>query len=503
MIRDPQDDPVTHSSASLLDSWPAAMVAAAALVLLVHQGTLIALPTQFAPGTREVAAVSEVQALIRERWVEEPESGQLLDGAIRGMVGTLDPFSDYYSAEQKEAFNQQTSGSYGGLGIWINVDLGHVIVIAPIEDSPAWEAGLLPGDRIVAVDGRPTEFANTDEAARSLKGDVGSPVVLTVVREGERHPLEIEVVRAAIQIHSVKGARLLDEERKVGYLRITTFNAATAEDFRAAIDGLLARGTRALILDLRGNPGGYFDQAAEVADAWLPEDALLVTTRSRNGGELRETRAQEAQLLTVPTAILIDRGSASASEILGGALQDHGVATLVGERSYGKGSVQSIIPIQAGRADLKLTTQHYYTPKGRRIHRGDLPEEDPTWGLVPDLRVPVDLKLRRELIRRASDEEVAELKRKANGEPAAPGDDAWLQREDPQVRAAFVHLLGQLGDEVPEELAAAEERAAEERAAEERAAEERAAEERAAEERAAQDAGEPDPAEGPAQPEGE
>lgn len=436
-------------------SWALAAVIAAALVLGVHQGTLIGIQTQFAPTAHDLAGVHEVRQLIEQRWVDEPEPGQLLDGAIRGMVHELDPFSDYYSPEQKDAFNQETTGSYGGLGIWINVDQGHVIVIAPIEDTPAWLAGLLPGDRIVAVDGAPIEFATTEEASRELKGEVGTSVNLTVVREGEAQPLSIDVERAAIQIHSVKGAALLDRERGVGYLRITTFNAATSEDFTRAIEGLLAEGMRALVLDLRGNPGGYFEQAALVADAWLPEDALIVKTWSRERASMRETRAAAGQLLTIPTAVLIDRGSASASEILGGALQDHGVATLVGERSYGKGSVQSIIPILAGRADLKLTTQYYYTPKGRRIHRGELPEEDRSWGLLPDIAVAIDPRLRVQLARRSADEELERLKTLANG-GEAPEPNGWLQREDPQVRAAYIHLLGALDAAVPPEVAEAE-----------------------------------------------
>lgn len=436
-------------------SWALAAVVAAALVLGVHQGTLIGIQTQFAPAAHDLAGVHEVRQLIEQRWVDEPEPGLLLDGAIRGMVRELDPFSDYYSPEQKEAFNQETTGSYGGLGIWINVDQGHVIVIAPIEDTPAWLAGLLPGDRIVAVDGQPIEFATTDEASRALKGEVGTSVRLTVVREGEAQSLSFDVERAAIQIHAIKGAGLLDRERGVGYLRITTFNAATGEDFSRAVEGLLAEGMRALVLDLRGNPGGYFEQAVEVADAWLPKDALIVQTKSREREGMRETRATAGQRLTIPTAVLIDRGSASASEILGGALQDHGVATLVGERSYGKGSVQSIIPILAGRADLKLTTQYYYTPKGRRIHRGELPEEDRAWGLLPDIEVAIDPRLRMQLARRSADEELDRLKALANG-GEVPAPDGWLQREDPQVRAAYIHLLGALDAAVPPEVAEAE-----------------------------------------------
>jgi carboxyl-terminal processing protease len=430
-------------------AWSLSALAAIVLVF-VHEGTLLRIDQDFAPGAADLAGMNEIAEIISARWVEQPDDRQLLDGSLRGMVATLDRFSDYISPEQLEAFEESTTGRFGGLGIYINVNKeGRVVVIAPIEDTPAWKAGILPGDVIYEVDGIPCEFLNADAAVRSLKGEVGTSVELAVLHEGANKTILISIERAEIQIRSVKGGRLLDPVSKLGYLRITTFNSGTVDEFEQEAERLNALGMRGLILDLRRNPGGFLRAATLVADMFLEKGAVIVKTRGRTGG-YKETRATKGALVTGPVAILLDRGSASASEILAGALWDHERAKLVGTRSYGKGSVQSIIPVLAGRAELKLTTQYYFTPKGRRIHRGEKPMTDLSWGLLPNVEVKVDRSQRAELTRKEAEAEMVRLKALANKKPVEI--EERLHLDDPQARAAYRALLGELGDPVPADV---------------------------------------------------
>ena len=430
--------------------WPIACILGAVLALGCYQSSFLQIEDQFAGSADDMAGIAEIRDTILDRWVEPPKEGQLRDGALQGMVNTLDPFSDFISAEQLSAFEEQTTGKFGGLGIWINVKDGLVVVISPIEDTPAWEAGILPGDTVLKVDGKDCEFANANAAVRALKGEPGTTVELTILHQGTSEPVVIAVERAVIQIRSVKGARLLDATSKIGYLRLTTFSSGTVQEFRDEVVQLNEQGMRALVLDLRNNPGGFLDAATKIAGLFLPESSVLVRTKGRDASDVRESKATAEQLVRVPTAVLINQGSASASEILGGALQDHGVATLIGTRSYGKGSVQSIISVLGGSAELKLTTQYYFTPKGRRIHRGEKPADDDSWGLVPDVPAEIDLRLRWEIAQRESDRELERLKAKASGLDTVIEEQ--LHRDDPQVKAAYAHLLNQLGDPVPAEF---------------------------------------------------
>jgi len=284
--------------------WAIAAVIGASLVLVAHQGSLLGIERSFSPSSKDLAGVAEVRDLIRRRWVKAPEPGQLLDGALKGMAATLDPFSEFISAEQLQQFEESTTGRFGGLGVWIQVEEGLVVVISPIEGTPAWEAGLLPGDKIHAVDGKPCEFASVSEAVQQLKGEIGTSVKLDVQHKGEDRLVRLEVTRAQIQIHSVKGARLLDPQLGVGYLRITAFNSATLDEVRAAVKELIGEGLAGLVLDLRGNPGGFLDQAVKVANLWLPDDAVVVRTWSREHDQYKDTIADgEQPLKGIPTAV--------------------------------------------------------------------------------------------------------------------------------------------------------------------------------------------------------
>lgn len=452
--------------------WVGAGVLSLAIVLLAHQGTFVGIERSFSKqDSGDLAALAEAREVIQRRWVETPKDGQLRDGALAGMAATLDPFSAYIPPRDQADFERSTTGKFGGLGIWVGLEQGRIVVIAPIEGTPAWDAGILPGDVVVSVDGVARTFASVTEAVEALKGEVDTSVVLEVRRAGETETRSITVTRAQIQIRSVKGARLLDPVSKVGYLRVTTFNGGTFPEVREAIEALLAQGMRALILDLRGNPGGLLDQAVRVANLWLPDDAVILSTWSReqatSRGDARpegavgaedggfpasgyqHTVANSEHLVHVPSVVLIDGGSASASEVLGGALQDHGKAKLIGTRSYGKGSVQTIVSLQGGKAAVKLTTQYYFTPKKRRIHRGSLEESDLSWGLIPDQRVEVAAARLRELSRIEADYELERLKAKARSEEFTQPEQLHLI--DPQARAGYRILLAALGEPVPAE----------------------------------------------------
>ncbi len=461
--------------------WSAAALIGLGLVVAAHQGTFVGIESSFDPQAGELAALAEAKAVIQNRWVENPTEGQLRDGALDGMARTLDAFSAYIPPVETKDFTASTTGVFGGLGILIGLDKGQVVVICPMEDTPAWKAGLLPGDRVVKVNGVASTFKSVEEAVGTLKGEVGSKIELEIARAGSEGLQTFHVERAQIQIRSVKGGRLLDPQTKIGYIRVTTFNGATFEDTKAAAEELLKQGLRGLILDLRDNPGGLLDQAVRVANLWLEDDAVILSTWSREQalerGDVRasigsegdkfpssgyqHTVANALRILKIPTVILIDGGSASASEVLGGALHDHEKAYLIGTRSYGKGSVQTIIGLQGGKAALKLTTQYYFTPgrqdpatgehKRRRIHRGTLTDADLSWGLIPDQVVEVSDEVAQRTARQEEEFELEMLKAKARKVPFQ-GEER-LHHDDPQAKRAYRHLLQTLGDPLPAETA--------------------------------------------------
>ncbi len=424
--------------------WGLAVLLAAPVVAFLHQGSLLHVPED--PASSSLAAVAEVRDVILERWVEEPDPKLLTEGALRGMVQPLDEYSEFISEDQRAQFEEDTTGQFGGLGIYITVEEGLVVVISPIEDTPAWRAGILPGDVVLRIDGRDYAFETSTAAVAALKGAPGSTITLLVKHpDTSEPPRELTLTREVIQTTSVKGTRLLDPASKVGYTRLTSFNSGTVDEFKAAAARLQGEGMRALVLDLRGNPGGYLHAATEVADLFLDKGRKIVETRGRTSDQVSSVEATSGKLVDVPVALLIDGGSASASEILGGALADNAVATLVGQRSYGKGSVQSIINVLGGKAQLKLTTQHYFTPSGRRIHRGDRPATDTTWGLMPDIQVRLEPQERQRLAQLEGERDMERLKALARHEEVAAPER--LHQDDPQVAAAYEHLLRVLAGE--------------------------------------------------------
>ncbi len=308
---------------------------------------------------------SSVLERIRIDYVEEAEHKELIESAINGMLSSLDPHSSYMNAENYRNMQVQTRGQYGGLGMEVTMENGIVLVIAPIDDTPAQRAGIQPGDYITHLDDKTVRGMTLQEALEKMRGTPGTDIKLRVARQGEEQPLELSLTRAVIRISPIR-ARAEDD---VGYIRITSFNEQTEARLKeemAKLNEEIGPDLKGIVLDLRNNPGGLLDQAIAVSDAFL-DHGEIVSTRGRRAGDIQRYNARKGDLANgKPIIVLINGGSASASEIVAGALQDHRRAVILGTQSFGKGSVQTIIPLGSQGA-LRLTTARYYTPSGRSI----------------------------------------------------------------------------------------------------------------------------------------
>ena len=325
-------------------------------------------------GLEDLRAFSDAFAQVRRSFVDTVDEKALLDAAIRGMLQELDPHSAYLPAQTYRDLDDASRGRYGGIGVRLDTGDGDVRVDAVINGSPADRAGIDPGDRVIAVDGQPVAGRPLQESVDGIDGEPGSTVRLSVQKPGEA-AREVTLEREFIKLPTLSWRAL---DRGWGYFRMSQFHQDSAADLEAAIESVRAEAEPAgLVLDLRGNPGGVLQPAIEIADGFL-DDGVIVSTRGRNPTMQMEFRAQAGQWLPDrPLVVLVDRRSASASEVLAGALQDHRRALIVGERTFGKGSVQSVLPLRNG-AGLKLTTARYFTPSGRSIQAE---------GIVPDLAV--------------------------------------------------------------------------------------------------------------------
>lgn len=334
---------------------------------------------------------------IREQYVEEVDIKKLLEGAARGVVMELDLYSQYLSPDFAKELEIDTSGEFGGLGIEITLDRHQrLTVVTPLEGTPAFKAGVRAGDIIIKIDGQSTEGITLMQAVKKLRGPRGTKVTITVLHEGESDPVDITIVRDIIRIKSVASAWFVSLEPKIGYLRLSQFQKRTIEELDQTIDRFKSEGMQALVLDLRYNPGGLLDTAVDVADRFVKE-GVIVSTRGRAPGTEQVYRAGKLKVYgEFPMCVLISRRSASASEIVAGALQDHKRAVIIGERSFGKGSVQTIIPLPPEGALLKLTTAYYYTPSGRLIHRVEKKEKP--YGIEPDILIPMNLEQERKML---------------------------------------------------------------------------------------------------------
>ncbi len=372
----------------------------------------------------ELRTFTEVFGRIKRDYVELVSDKKLLEGAIRGMLAELDPHSAYLETEQYQELKEGTTGQFGGLGIEVSMEDGFVKVVAPIDDTPAQRAGMKAGDLIVRLDEKPVKGMNLMDAVKIMRGEPGSDILLTVIREGEEAPLKIKITRAIIKVKSVK-SRLLEED--FGYLRISSFQSRTGENLLEAVADLTkenGKDLKGLVLDLRNNPGGVLNAAVEVSDAFLQSGLIVYTEGRIKNSEMRFNAAPDDVLEGAPVVVLINAGSASASEIVAGALQDHKRAIIMGEKSFGKGSVQTILPTSNGAA-VKLTTARYYTPSGRSIQAE---------GIEPDIELA---RVKLESLEKSAFEPIKEAdlsKHLSNGngehESKPEGDDKDMAKKD-------------------------------------------------------------------------
>ncbi len=341
------------------------LTAGAAVALLISSAALAEeKPDSHAETYEMLNLFGDVFERVRSDYVEEASDEELIEAAVNGMLSSLDPHSGYLNAKSYGEMKVQTHGSFGGLGIEVTMEGGLVKVVSPIDDTPAFRAGLQPGDLVTHIDGEQVLGLTLSEAVEKMRGPVDTKIELTIRREGQ-DPFDVTITRAIVKIQSVR-SRL---EGKVGYIRVSSFSEQTGPGITAEIEKLReeAGGTlQGIVLDLRNNPGGLLSQAIAVSDAFL-EKGEIVSTRSRRPGDAQRFNARPGDVAAgLPLVVIINAGSASASEIVAGALQDHGRAILLGTKSFGKGSVQTIIPL-GSRGAMRLTTARYYTPSGRSI----------------------------------------------------------------------------------------------------------------------------------------
>ena len=341
---------------------------------------------------RQLNLFGDIFERVRADYVEKPDDSKLIESAVNGMLNALDPHSSYMDPKNFRDMQVQTRGEFGGLGIEVTMEDGLVKVVAPIDDTPAAKADIRAGDLITALDDDQVQGLTLNQAVEKMRGPVGTKIRLKITRKGAEKPIEVTLERAVIRVRSVR-SRVEGEE--IGYIRVSQFNEQTTDNLKKALTDLAtqipADKLRGFVIDLRNNPGGLLDQAISVSDAFL-ERGEIVSTRGRNAEETQRFNARAGDLAKgKPVIVLINGGSASASEIVAGALQDHKRATILGTRSFGKGSVQTIIPLGGGNGALRLTTARYYTPAGRSSQAK---------GISPDIEVlqdvPEDVKTRTE-----------------------------------------------------------------------------------------------------------
>ena len=423
---------------------------------------------------------------VRERYVT-PVDGErekkLVSDMIKGGLERLDPHSTYIDPEEYKQFTKTSKGKFGGIGVHVGADpqtRGQLTVISPMPGTPAYKAGVLAGDVVLKIDGKATEQMRLNEAVDMIQGDPGQKITLTVRHEGVAEPVELTMAREEIHVPSVLGDLrrtddpehwdyMLDKTNKIGYIRITNFGEATAVEVRGAVEQLEKEGVRGLIIDLRNNPGGLLQSAVEICDLFL-EKGAIVSTRGRNHEEKTWEAKPEGTLLLPadkhPMAVLVNKFSASASEIVSACLQDHQRATVVGERSYGKGSVQNIIMMEHGTSALKLTTASYWRPSGKNIHR--FPDRkdfeaahiDPDeWGVKPDegYEVPMkDMERYEYLVYRSDRDVVRAGKKEEKKEPVKGEKDKKPPFVDRVLQKAVERVKGQIEKAAAEAAAPAE-----------------------------------------------
>ncbi|MBI4840480.1 MAG: S41 family peptidase [candidate division NC10 bacterium] len=361
--------PIRHST------WWKGFIFAGSLALLVFTGGVQHGTTAIEDTYEKLKVFTEILSLVQSNYVDEVKSRELIYGAVKGMLETLDPHSAFMPPETFREMQVETQGIFGGLGIEITVEDRTLTVVAPIEGTPADRAGIQPGDRIIKIEGQPTKDMTLMDAVRKLRGPKGSKVTITILREGSLEPLDVTLVREVIEVKSVRSKELGDG---IYYVRVSSFQERTSKDLERVLEQAQKAGSTALVLDLRNDPGGLLNQAVTVTDMFLDKGQLIVYTQGRiKNQDLRFTAEHSNGFPRWPMVVLVNGGSASASEIVAGALQDWKRAVILGTKTFGKGSVQTVIPLSDG-SGLRLTTAKYFTPRGRSIHGT---------GIMPDIIV--------------------------------------------------------------------------------------------------------------------
>jgi carboxyl-terminal processing protease len=401
-------------------------------------------PVKDDPIARQLEKVRSIHKLIKENYVSEPNDDKLFEDAFKGMVGGLDPYSEYFTADDYKDFMVTTRGEFGGVGMEISLDDGILTVVTPVEDSPAFRAGILPGDRILEIDGEPTDGMNVSDSIKLVRGKPGTQVVLTVLHKGSVNTEKITVTREIIKLKSIKATRIVDDKHKIGYIRISDFKEETFQAFDNAVDKLEEQGMKALIIDLRFNPGGLLESALRLSNRFVKEGALI-SIRGRNKDDVRTIPADkdEGLLSALPLAILLNGSSASASEVFSGCMQDHKRAAIVGSRSYGKGSVQQLFPLKENGPAVKMTIARYYTPSGRSVDRS---ADKKNYGVLPDYVVELTPEQEADLIKSWQKQRIIIPPNPSEKETDHPAPEAEAEEKefvDIQLNKAVEVLIGQ------------------------------------------------------------
>jgi len=372
----------------------------------------------------QIKLLSEVFVLVRDNYVEPVDPKKLIYGACEGMVNKLDPFSQFMDPQAHEMMKSETEGKFGGLGIRIAIQEGRLTVVTPLPRTPAYELGILPGDKIMKIEGKDTKDITLSEAVNLLRGKPGTEVTISIFREGEKDLIDFTITRAVVKIESVPDAKMLTD--KIGYIELTEFSKEAPDEFDKVWKKLRKQGMESLILDLRYNPGGLLTTAVEICKNFIGDKKLIVYTRGRSEEQVIKFFAErKTKHEKVPLVILVNKGSASGSEIVAGCVQDWKRGIVLGEKTFGKASVQSLMPLSDG-SGLRLTTAKYYTPNGRLIHEV---------GITPDIVVQVPLETMAELMKQR--EKIYGLT------PEAEKEKEKEKIKDPQIERAKEILLAQ------------------------------------------------------------